>query len=151
MSFVRHHAKAHPAAPWTLQQFREGLPGDHACRRVIHDRDRIYSKDLDKVVEAMGGRVLPTPVRAPQRNAYCRRMVRAARRACLDFLIRFSAGGEARPDGRPEHLRASPLVRAPPQGWPKSTSGGGQQPLRVLTGHFFSITWRWFWHGYRRA
>ena len=100
----RRHVTAHPAAPWTLQQFREALPGDHAYRWVLHDRGRICSKDLDQAVEAMGVRVLPTLVRAPQANAYCRRMVRMTRRECVDFLIRFFAGGEARPDGRTEYL-----------------------------------------------
>jgi hypothetical protein len=35
---------------------------------AIHDRDRIYSKDLDQAVEAMSVRVLRTPVRAPKGN-----------------------------------------------------------------------------------
>jgi hypothetical protein len=35
---------AHPTAEWTLQQFREALPGEHAYRFVIHDRDSILSK-----------------------------------------------------------------------------------------------------------
>jgi len=38
---------------------------------VIHDRDRIYWKDLDQAVEAMGVRVLRTPVRAPKGNSLC--------------------------------------------------------------------------------
>jgi transposase InsO family protein len=54
---------------------------------VVHDRDRIYSKDLDQAVEAMGVRVLRTPVRAPKGNSYCERIVRTARRECLDFMI----------------------------------------------------------------
>ena len=39
---LHHHVTAHPTADWTLQQFREALPGDHPYRYVIHDRDRIY-------------------------------------------------------------------------------------------------------------
>jgi hypothetical protein len=31
-------------AEWTLQQFREALPGDHPYRFVIHDRDSIFFK-----------------------------------------------------------------------------------------------------------
>ncbi len=54
---------------------------------MIHDRDRIYSKDLDQAVEAMGVRVRRTPVRAPKGNSYCERIVRTARRECLDFMI----------------------------------------------------------------
>ena len=87
---VHQNVTAHPTADWTLQQFREALPGDHAYRYVIHDRDRIYSKELDQAVEAMGVRVLRTPVRAPKGNSYCERIVRTARQECLDFLIPLS-------------------------------------------------------------
>ena len=81
---------AHPTADWTLQQFREALPGDHRYSYVIHDRDRIYSKELDRAVKSMGVRVLRTPVRSPKANCFCERLVRTARRECLDFLIPFS-------------------------------------------------------------
>jgi len=57
-----------------------GTAGDHGYRFVIHDRDRIYSKDPDQAAEAMGVRVLRTPVRAPKGNSYCERIVRTARR-----------------------------------------------------------------------
>jgi putative transposase len=87
---VHHNVTAHPTAAWTLQQFREALPGDHAYGYVIHDRDRIYSKELDKTVEALGVKVLRTPVRAPKANGFCERIVRTVRRECLDFLIPFS-------------------------------------------------------------
>ena len=87
---VHQNVTAHPTADWTLQQFREALPGDHAYQYVIHDRDRIYSKDLDRGVESMGVRVLRTPVRSPKANCFCERLVRTVRRECLDFLIPFS-------------------------------------------------------------
>ena len=58
---LHHNVTAHPTAEWTLQQFREALPGDHPYRYLIHDRDSIFSKDLDKEVVAMGVRVLRTP------------------------------------------------------------------------------------------
>jgi len=38
----------HPTADWTLQQFRETLWGDHSYRFVIHDRDTIFSRELDE-------------------------------------------------------------------------------------------------------
>lgn len=84
---VHFNVTAHPTAEWTLQQFREAIPGDHAHRFVIHDRDAIYSAELDQAVEAMGVRVLKTPVQAPQANAYCERLIGTIRRECLDFLI----------------------------------------------------------------
>ena len=39
---------AHPTSEWTLQQFREALPLENACRFVIHDRDAIFSEQLDE-------------------------------------------------------------------------------------------------------
>ena len=51
----------HPSAEWTLQQLREALPDDHPFRFLIHDRDSIFSLELDRAVAAMGVRVLRTP------------------------------------------------------------------------------------------
>ena len=71
-----HNVTAHPTAEWTLQQFREGLPGDHPYRFVIHDRDSIFSKELDQSVTTMGVRVLRTPVRAPKAELCLRTLLR---------------------------------------------------------------------------
>src|SRR6202521_5575023 len=65
----------HPSAEWTLQQLREALPDDHSFRFLIHDRDSIFSLELDKAVAAMGVRVLRTPPRAPKANAVYKRVV----------------------------------------------------------------------------
>jgi len=70
-----------------LQQFREALQDDHTYRFVIHDRDSIFSQELDKGVTALGVRVVRTPVRAPQANSVCERFGGTLRRECLDFLI----------------------------------------------------------------
>jgi len=80
---------AHPSAEWTLQQFREALKEEHPYRFLLHDRDSIFSKDLDRAVAAMGVRILKTPMRAPKANAFCERLVGTIRRECLDFLIPF--------------------------------------------------------------
>jgi putative transposase len=77
----------HPTAEWTAQQFRMIISGDLPHRYVIHDRDSIYSEGVDRTLAAMGLTVLRTPVRAPQANAYCERLVGTIRRECLDFLI----------------------------------------------------------------
>ena len=77
----------HPTAAWTLQQFREALPSDHSHRFVIHDRDSIFSAEMDEQLESFGLRVLKTPVRAPQANAHCERLIGTMRREFLDFVI----------------------------------------------------------------
>jgi transposase InsO family protein len=76
-----------PSADWTQQQLREALPGDHPFRFLIHDRDSIFSQQMDQGVVATGVRVLRTPPQAPQANAVCERLVGTIRRECLDFLI----------------------------------------------------------------
>src|SRR5215831_17861890 len=78
---------AHPTAPWTMQQFREAIPADHTYRMLIHDRDTIFSKDVDQGVRHMGLHVVKTPVRAPAANAICERLIGTPRRECLDFVI----------------------------------------------------------------
>jgi transposase InsO family protein len=77
----------HPTADWTVQQFRMVVSGEQTHRWVIHDRDSIYSEDVDASVAAMGLTILKTPVRAPQANAFCERLIGTIRRECLDFVI----------------------------------------------------------------
>jgi transposase InsO family protein len=78
---------AHPTAEWTIQQFREAIPADHGYRILIHDRDSIFSKQVDQGVRNMGLRVLKTPVRTPVANSICERVIGTLRRECLDFMI----------------------------------------------------------------
>src|ERR1700758_1567497 len=78
---------AHPAAAWAVQQFREAIPSDHIYRFLIHDRDSIFSPEVDDDLGAFGLRVLRTPVQAPKANAYCERLMGTIRRECLDYVI----------------------------------------------------------------
>src|SRR3989441_1501958 len=80
----------HPNADWTLQQFRECICGDEGYRFVIHDRDRIYSRELDASLKSLGVTALKTPYKSPQANAFCERLIGSARRECLDFMIPFN-------------------------------------------------------------
>lgn len=85
---VHCNVTAYPSAEWTLQQFRETLSGEQSYRFLIHDRDAIFSADLDhELVQGFGLKVLKTPRRSPQANAYCERLIGTIRRECLDFLI----------------------------------------------------------------
>ena len=63
----------HPSAEWTVQQFREILADTHPYRFVIHDRDCIFSHQLDLALKDFGVCVLKTPVQAPKANAFCER------------------------------------------------------------------------------
>src|SRR5262249_38358594 len=84
------HVTTHPTAEWTAQQFPEAIPSDHSYRFLIHDLDSIFLKEMDQTIESLGLKVLRTPVRAPQANAYCERLIGTMRRECPDLMIPFS-------------------------------------------------------------
>src|SRR5262245_17174546 len=84
-----HHwnVTEHPTGDWTAQQFRMVMSGEEPHRFLIHDRDSIYSEKVDQTIAAMGLTILKTPVRAPQANAFCERLIGTMRRECLDWMI----------------------------------------------------------------
>jgi putative transposase len=89
---VHFNVTSHPTAAWALQQFREAMDNDQGYRFLIHDRDNIFSQDLDLAVRAMGVRILKTPFHSPQANSHCERLIGSLRRDCLDFLIPINEG-----------------------------------------------------------
>ena len=96
----------HPTAEWTLQQFREALPGSHPYGFVIHDRDSIFSTRLDEAVAALGVRILRTPVRLEPRSK-CRLIVRLPQSAVLP-ATRTGTGPHRRYCFRPTASRRAP-------------------------------------------
>jgi transposase InsO family protein len=86
---VHWNVTEHPTADWTIQQCRTAITGETAHRFLIHDRDAIYAPAVNGAIRSMGLRVLKTPVRTPQANAFCERVIRTIRRECLDWLIPF--------------------------------------------------------------
>jgi putative transposase len=77
----------YPTAHWTMQQLRDAIPADHGYRFLIHDRDCIFSQQLNQQVRHLGLRILKTPARSPQANALCERLLGTLRRECMDFVI----------------------------------------------------------------
>jgi transposase InsO family protein len=61
--------------------------GDEPYRLVVHDRDAVFAPDVDDALRSMNLRVLKTPVRVPQANAFCERLIGMVRRECLDHVI----------------------------------------------------------------
>jgi len=127
---IQCNVTAHPTADWTLQQFRECVSGLQSYRFLIHDRDSIYSPQLESALAAMGLRILKSPYRAPQANAYCERLVGSARRECSDYLIPLNEKHLRRTlklwvehynRGRP-HSSLGPGIPDPPQNLPKDAS-----------------------------
>lgn len=81
------HVTDHPTTAWTHQQLREAVSSDHDYRVLLHDRDAIFSAQLDQAMTHMGLRVLRTTYRSPKANSICERVIGTLRRECLDFLI----------------------------------------------------------------
>ncbi len=67
---------AHPDSAWVTQQARNmALELDDrsaAIRFLIRDRDTKFSRSVDEVSRSEGARVIQTPVRAPNANAYAK-------------------------------------------------------------------------------
>jgi transposase InsO family protein len=134
----------HPTAEWTAQQFRMVVSGEQPHRWVIHDRDSIYSEAVDATVAAMGLTILKIPLRAPQANAYCERLIGTIRRECLDWLVVLNEGHLRRVlhewvahynRGRP-HASLGPGIPEPPtEPIPKPS-----HRHRLLVGHRVATT-----------
>ena len=78
---------ARDGSEWTVQQFRMAITGERAHRYLAHDRAGIFAPAVDAAVASMGLTVLKTPVRTPQANAFCERLIGTIRRECLDWVI----------------------------------------------------------------
>ncbi len=133
---VHWNATEHPTAEWTAQQFRMVVSGDEPHRLVIHDHDSIYSDSVDRTITAMGLRVLKTPVRSPQANAFCERVIGTIRRECLDWMIPLSERHLRRVlqqwvqhynRGRP-HESLGPGIPDPSHDWCAPASNGHRIP-----------------------
>jgi hypothetical protein len=78
-----------PTGGWVTQQARNlGFTGVfEQTRFLIHDRDSKFCAAFDEIFRSEGIRMIHTPVRAPQANAYAERFVRTVRAECLDWLL----------------------------------------------------------------
>ena len=56
-------------------------------RYLLHDRDAKFTSAFDRVFAAQNIKVIHTPIRAPNANAYAECWVRSVRQECLDHLI----------------------------------------------------------------
>jgi putative transposase len=89
---IHLEATAHPTAAWTQQQLRETIPSDHQYRFIIHDHDKIFSAELNASLRHFGLKVITTPMRSPQANSLCERLIGTLGRECLDWIIPLNEG-----------------------------------------------------------
>ena len=95
---IEHHTRrlihfnvtAHPTAQWTRQQLREAVGCEERYEYLLHDRDAIFSAELDESIRRLGLRVLKSPPRSPKANSICERVIGTIRRECLDWVIPLS-------------------------------------------------------------
>jgi transposase InsO family protein len=78
-----------PTGAWVTQQARNlSFTGVlERTRFLIHDRDSKFCAAFDEVFRSEAIKVIHTPIRAPQANAYAERFVRTVRTECLDWLL----------------------------------------------------------------
>jgi putative transposase len=82
---------AHPDGAWVTQQARNPAMNlddrPTAIRFLIRDRDTKFVGPFDEVFHSEGARVIRTPVRAPNANAYAERVIETVRSECLDWSL----------------------------------------------------------------
>jgi putative transposase len=86
----------HPDSAWVTQQARNlamALDGRASpVRFLIRDRDAKFSRSFDAVLRSEGMRVIRTPIRAPNANAYAERVIETLRAECLDWAFVWGRG-----------------------------------------------------------
>ncbi|MEP6871339.1 MAG: integrase, partial [Anaerolineaceae bacterium] len=73
-----------PTAAWVWRQLIEATPWGLQPRHLVRDRDRCYGTDFIDRADRIGIHSVLTPVRAPNANAVCERVIGTLRRECLD-------------------------------------------------------------------
>ncbi len=82
---------ATPDGLWVAQQARQLVwefeETDASFRCLIRDNDKKFTDAFDTVFESQQIHIVPTPIRAPNANAYSERWVRTVREECLDHIL----------------------------------------------------------------
>jgi transposase InsO family protein len=81
----------HPNSAWVEQQARQIMWELTECepniRFLLRDNDKKFTAAFDTVFRSEGIDVIPTPVRAPNANAFMERWIRSVREECLDKVL----------------------------------------------------------------
>jgi putative transposase len=80
-----------PDAAWVTQQARNlcwKLEDERIKLSVlIHDRDKKFAHEADRVFQSQGAQVILTPLMSPKANAHAERWIGSCRRECLDWML----------------------------------------------------------------
>ena len=95
---IEHHSRrlihfnvtAHPTAQWTRRQLREAVGREERYAYLLHERDSIFSAEVDESIQRLGLRVLKSRREGPKANSICERALGTLRCECLDWLIPLS-------------------------------------------------------------
>ena len=82
---------AHPDNAWVTQQARQVVwaleDREPGIRFLTRDNDQKFSQAFDAIFRSEGMKVIPTPPRAPNANAFSERWIRSVRKECLDQVL----------------------------------------------------------------
>jgi len=80
-----------PNTTWVTQQARNlswNLEDEEIKLSVlIHDRDKKFALQADRIFQSQGAEVILTPLMAPKANAHAERWIGSCRRECLDWML----------------------------------------------------------------
>ena len=83
--------KTNPDGKWMAQMARNMTDSFDGCllgkRYFVHDRDRLYTKEFDEIIEAADVKIIKMPPCAPDMNAYAERFVQTIKHECLNKMI----------------------------------------------------------------
>ncbi len=87
---------AYPDGRWMGQIARNLTDGEDGfllrSRHLIHDRDPLFTKGFQEILESSGVRCVKLPRRSPNLNAYAERFVRSIKSECLAQVIPIGEG-----------------------------------------------------------
>ena len=76
-----------PTDEWTTQQLREATPIGQHPNYLIHDRESKFGSRFSAFAAHSGIKIIITPYRTPQANAFCERFMGSLKRECLDHSL----------------------------------------------------------------
>ena len=78
-----------PTDEWATQQLREATPCGRHPKFLIQDRDSKYGHHFSALAAHSGIKIIKTPYRTPQANAFCERFMGSLKQECLDHSLVF--------------------------------------------------------------